>query len=83
VKPVRFILKTTISEELDEVIYGGFDAFTRDPGNDHPYVRLTPDGPLIPVEDWKDGSMLITPTLLRKIAGHFIELGKRLKEGGE
>jgi len=82
-KPVTILLTTTISEELDEVIYGGFDAFTRDPGNGKPYVRLTTDGPLIPIQDWKDGSMPITPTLLRKIAAHFIELGKRLKEGGE
>lgn len=81
-KPITITLHTTIDEEIDQAIYGDFYAFSRfdpvHPGEFHPWVQMKQDGEWIPVQDWKGSRYMCTASTLRRLARHFIEVGKRL-----
>ena len=78
-KPVTINLTITIDDELDEVIYGGFYSHTRnDKGK--PFVQVFAGGAWIPVNDWKDHSYIATRDTMRRVALHFIKIGKHIND---
>ena len=78
-KPVTINLTLSIDDEIDAAIWGGFYSHTRsDEGA--PFVQLGEGRPWIPVVDWKDNSYGVTAATLRRVASHFIEIGKHIKD---
>lgn len=81
-KPITITLTTTIDEEIDQAIYGDFYAFSRfdpvHPGEVHPWVQMKQGGEWIPVQDWKGSRYMCTAATLRRLARHFIEVGKHM-----
>ena len=82
-KPIKINLTISIDDEIDEAIYGGFHSHTRDL-NGEPFVQIESDkGAWIPVADWKSGRYIATQDTLRRVARHFIEIGKHIKEDNQ
>lgn len=78
-KKIEFNLQLSLDEELDEAIYGGFYSHTRD-DEGNVFVKTSESAPWIPVNDWKQHRYVATQDTLRRIARHFIQIGKHLKE---
>lgn len=81
VKPIFFELETTVDEELDDAIYGRFYLYSRYGKEPGVYVQTERDGEWIPVRDWTAGKYDVMPEDLRRIARHFIELGRQVERG--
>lgn len=86
-KPVTFTLNLDFEEEIDNAIYGEFYAHCRVAAGELPdrepgvYIQIKEGGPWIPVNDWKRHRYIATEDTIKRIARHFIEIGKHMKEG--
>ena len=81
-KKIEINLQLSLDEELDEAIYGGFYSHTRD-DKGNVFVKTSESSPWIPldpVNDWKQHRYIATEYTLKRIAAHFIRIGKHLKE---
>lgn len=79
-KPVVIKWTVSIDEEIDDCLYGGYYLHTREHGTEGaPYVQVEKGGEWIPVVDWKEGYK-VNAMALRRIARHFIELGKQMEK---
>ena len=78
-RPPKVNLPFELDEEIDRAIYGDFYDHARN-FSGAPVVQLRPDGAWISIADWKDHRYVATPETLRRIARHFIQIGKQLKK---
>ena len=82
---IQIELTLDFEEEIDNAIYGDFYSYCR---VDHEtkeykpgiYVQMKQDGPWIQVNDWKHHRYIATEDTIKRIARHFIEIGKHMKE---
>ncbi len=84
--PIIINLSITLEEEIDEAIYGGFYSHRRvhkgesDKYAPGVYVQMEEGGKWISVNDWRHHRYIATEETIIRIAKHFIEIGKHLKE---